>query len=532
MGRAKVTFFMIAYNEEKLVRRAVQSVLDQTEPEVELHVRNNGSTDRTGEILREMAARDGRVHVVENEANWWKDAQRSIPFVNGNGAVDIWPVDQETLGDYVSFLDADDCLEPTFAGELLRAAQKEQAEITVCGSIFQQDGAVEIGRRLPPALSLRKRAKWGPALRNAGTFAQLYGSFRTYWGKLFQRDFFLRHYDEAWQPIGGRYGAFLDTVTMLRYLRRCERLCCTVKPLYRFTASQSSSTYSNPPPTAGLSKALMAEALFEEGMVFLREVGADTIPNCQFLYQLNWTFCWEAMEGLQRTRGRIVPQDVDRIVALLNNKVAHVYLAASGAEIWGQLEPILQNVWRQSGEKLALYLRYPMRLMYIYKLADACPDSGLLPLLILGVLCDPENGNLLGENLLHTIAPSFEGLKKSVERGRFMEWAKRHNLLDNWWVDEIQQFDGEDGTAQLLAQQLQAQLAREELEAACETLAQLSRKSPLHRDGIYCRIQMAEVAGEHELAVVLAASARVLFGLDAEMQSLCWLVLSQEGAAQ
>ena len=61
---------------------------------------------------------------------------------------------------------------------------------------------------------------------------------------------------------------------------------------------------------------------------------------------------------------------------------------------------------------------------------------------------------------------------------------------------------------------------------------ELGRKSPLHREGIFYRIQLAEMIGEHELAVVLAASARVLFGLDIEMQNLCWLILSQEDALQ
>lgn len=532
MKRAKVTFFMIAYNEEKRIQRAIQSVLDQTEPDVELYVRNNGSTDRTGEIAREMAAQDCRVHLAENPVNWWKDAEKSIPFVNENGAVDIWPIDQETLGDYVSFLDADDQLSPVFTSEMLAAAEKTQAEIIAGGCIFMQDGRTPAGERFPPPIRLQKKSDWTASLRDFNTFASLYNSFRTYWGKLFQRDFFLKYYDEAWQPIGGRYGAFMDTVTMLRYLQRCERLNCVTKPLYHFTASQTDSTYANPPPASGISKALQVEALFNEGIALLQEIGANTSQNCQFLYQLNWAFCWEAMEGLQRTRKQVVLQDLDRVIALLNNRIAQSYLSASSAAIWKQLEPVFQNVWIQSGQKLELYLRYPIRLMYIHKLRDACPESELLPFLTLGVLCDPENGNLLGIDLLQCIALSFEGVKKSMEYRRFMEWTERHNLLDNWWLDEIQQLDGKDGEAQFLAQQLQEQFAQEQYEQACETLVKLGRKSPLHREGIYYRIQLAEIIGEHELAVVLAASARILFGLDLEMQNLCWFILSQEGDSQ
>lgn len=532
MKRAKVTFFMIAYNEEKLIRRAIQSVLDQTEPDIELYVRNNGSVDRTGEIVREIAAQDNRVHLVENKANWWKDEECTVPFINGKGAVDIWPINRESLGDYVSFLDADDRIEPTFTEELLRVARKEQAEITVCGSIFLQDGITPVGQRLPPPLHLRERGEWGLALSDFDTFAQLYNSFRTYWGKLFQREFFLRYYDEAWQPVGGKYGAFLDTVTMLRYLQRCERLSCTVMPLYHFTVSKTSSTYSNSPPAATISKALQAETLFDEGSALLQNIGAAAVPHYQFLYQLNWAFCWEAMEGLRRKKEHVTLLDIDRIIVLLNNKVAQTYLANSSKEIWAQIEPILQSLWNQSGQKMELYLRYPVRLMYIQKLIAVCPDSELLPPLVLGVLCDSENANLLGKNLLQCILSCSPGIKKSVECYRSMAWSERHNLSNNWWANEIQQFDDSDGTAGALAQRLKDYFERGDYENACETLSQLSRKSPLHRDGIFYRIQMAELIGEHELAIVLAASARILFGLDIEMQSLCWFTFSQEEVSQ
>ena len=52
MKRVKVTFFMIAYNEEKFIKRAIESVQNQTEKDIELYIRNNGSTDNTGDIVK------------------------------------------------------------------------------------------------------------------------------------------------------------------------------------------------------------------------------------------------------------------------------------------------------------------------------------------------------------------------------------------------------------------------------------------------------------------------------------------------
>lgn len=527
MKRAKVTFFMIAYNEEKLIRRAIQSVMDQTEPDIELYVRNNGSTDRTGEIVREMMEKDSRVHLVENKVNWWKDTKRDVPFVNENGAVNIWPINQETLGDYVSFIDADDRIEPTFVEELLLAAEKEQAEITVCGNLFLQNGSIPVGQRLPPHLHLKKMDEWGAALKDFNTFVLLYNSFRTYWGKLFRRDFFLKYYDEAWQPIGGPYGSFLDTATMLRYLRRCGHLECVTKPLYLFTLGNG-STYSNFSSTASVGKALSAETLFDEGQAFLQSVGALTQKNVEFLYQLNWAYCWEAMEGLQRIEKPGL-YDVDRIITMLNNRVAGVYLPQNSAGICQQIESLLQAVWTKTGQPLELYLRYPFRLMYARRLARANPASEILPLLIVGILSDMENHHGLGEDLLPKIAEHHQGLAASLQYvGR--NWTKRHDGLHNFWVTQIQVIDSrKNGPAETLAQSLRKNFEAGRYEEASNLLCELSQKSPLHRDGTFYRIQLAELIGEHELAAVLAASARVIFGLDTEMQSLCWCILAQGG---
>jgi len=526
MGRVKVTFFMIAYNEENRIRSAIQSVLDQTEPDIELYVRNNGSEDRTGEIVREMIKQDSRVHLVENKVNWRKDDAGEIPFTNENGAIDIWPINRETLGNYVSFLDADDCLKPTFVEELLRVAQKERAEITVCGSVFLQDGITPVGKRLPPPLCLKRRGQWGPALRNHNTFVQLYNSFRTYWGKLFEREFFLKYYDEAWPPVGGRFGGFLDTAVMLRYLKHSEKLACVTKLLYSFTISNG-STYANFSSANSLIKVLQSEELFEMGREFLQSTGAMTQENYQFLYQLNWAFCWEAIEGIQRVP-KAVPEDMDRIIVMLNNRVANAYLAQNSKNICSQIEPVLQNIWEKSGQRMELYLRYPIRLMYTRKLVQICPDSGLLPVLVLGILCDVENQNLLGEDLLPLVAQNVPSLRDSFKIAVQKEYVLRHSSLRNWWMEQVQQLDGKDGEVEVLAKQMKISFEQEQYEEVSDLLAKLSKKSLLHRDGLYYRIQMTELIGEHELAVVLATSARVLFGLDVEMQELCWFILARE----
>jgi glycosyltransferase involved in cell wall biosynthesis len=57
------------YNGEAYLAQTIESILGQTFRDLELIVSDNGSTDRTREIVASYAARDARVRVVRSEQN-------------------------------------------------------------------------------------------------------------------------------------------------------------------------------------------------------------------------------------------------------------------------------------------------------------------------------------------------------------------------------------------------------------------------------------------------------------------------------
>jgi glycosyltransferase involved in cell wall biosynthesis len=61
-----ISVVMPAYNAARFIGEAVESILNQTWRELELLVIDDGSTDRTVEIVRGYAARDARVRVIES----------------------------------------------------------------------------------------------------------------------------------------------------------------------------------------------------------------------------------------------------------------------------------------------------------------------------------------------------------------------------------------------------------------------------------------------------------------------------------
>jgi len=88
-------------NAGKFLKEAVGSVLDQSLRDFDLFCCNDGSKDNSLEILKEFAAKDARVHILENPQNLGIVATR-------NHLLSVLTEDVE----YVAWLDADDVMFP------------------------------------------------------------------------------------------------------------------------------------------------------------------------------------------------------------------------------------------------------------------------------------------------------------------------------------------------------------------------------------------------------------------------------------
>jgi GT2 family glycosyltransferase len=93
------TVVMPAYNAERTIGDAIRSVLAQTEPDFELVVVDDGSTDHTGEEVRHFTS-DHRVRLMRQQ-------NAGLAATRNRGL-------REAGSRYVSFLDADDLLLPTY----------------------------------------------------------------------------------------------------------------------------------------------------------------------------------------------------------------------------------------------------------------------------------------------------------------------------------------------------------------------------------------------------------------------------------
>lgn len=101
-----VSVVLIFFNEERFIDEALQSVCDQTLADWELILVDDGSTDRSTLIARELAARDDRVLYVDHAGH----ANRGMSASRNLGA-------HHATAPYITFLDADDVYVPNMLAE-------------------------------------------------------------------------------------------------------------------------------------------------------------------------------------------------------------------------------------------------------------------------------------------------------------------------------------------------------------------------------------------------------------------------------
>lgn len=114
-----VTIIMPAYNCEKYIKQAIDSVLSQTYKNFELLIADDASTDNTKKIIDEY--NDPRIKRYHHEENigYLKATNKLLNYVNG---------------DFICFQDADDYCEPNKIELQLKAMQENN--IDACGTSF------------------------------------------------------------------------------------------------------------------------------------------------------------------------------------------------------------------------------------------------------------------------------------------------------------------------------------------------------------------------------------------------------------
>jgi len=115
---ASVSIVIPVYNVKPYLTQCLDSVLKQSYQAWEAVLVDDGSFDGSERICEEYAAKDSRFVVIHQSNAGAANAK--------NQGLDL------ASGDYVTFLDSDDYVEPDWLEKLVTAAQEEKADVVEC----------------------------------------------------------------------------------------------------------------------------------------------------------------------------------------------------------------------------------------------------------------------------------------------------------------------------------------------------------------------------------------------------------------
>jgi glycosyltransferase involved in cell wall biosynthesis len=183
------------YNVENYLPECIDSVIHQAGLRLEIILVDDGSTDRSGDIADQYAQKDSRIKVIHQE-NGEASAAR-------NAGLDI------AQGEYIAFVDSDDCLKENSLSTLYDEAVRFQADVVVGKVEFgHTDGAMSYYRPVPEEMMYI-------SYTGKEAFVQLMktGSYRPMVWNYIYRSAFLEeiqarfvtgttpHEDELWMPV-------------------------------------------------------------------------------------------------------------------------------------------------------------------------------------------------------------------------------------------------------------------------------------------------------------------------------------------
>lgn len=110
-----VSIVVPIYQVEKYLDLCIQSLLCQTYSQIEFLLIDDGSPDRCPEMCDNYKEQDHRVRVIHKPNGGLSSAR--------NAGIEV------AMGEYITFVDADDILAPSAVEEMVRLALSEQADI-------------------------------------------------------------------------------------------------------------------------------------------------------------------------------------------------------------------------------------------------------------------------------------------------------------------------------------------------------------------------------------------------------------------
>lgn len=144
MNEKKISVIVPTYNAEETIERCIVEIFRGGYRNIEIIVVNDGSTDRTEEIVQKLSRQDDRIKLISQD-------NQGVAVARNTGL-------KHASGDYIAWCDADDWYEPDCLELLCEFLESYDADIALCRSqipgrqdvydssevqVWDRDGAIE-----------------------------------------------------------------------------------------------------------------------------------------------------------------------------------------------------------------------------------------------------------------------------------------------------------------------------------------------------------------------------------------------------
>ena len=193
-----ISVIIPAYNAEKTIRRAIESLLSQTYSNIEIIVVNDGSSDRTEAICLEIMKSDHRVQVITIENGGVSNA-RNIGLDNCHGK-------------YITFLDADDYVKPEFINSFASNMNKNVDLVCSGYTVVSEKGDCLFEQKFDSVELLKDEAYRGIEILQEAK------AFNVLWNKMFRKSII----DKKRIHMDTHFSMGEDLLFVLEYLEYCS----------------------------------------------------------------------------------------------------------------------------------------------------------------------------------------------------------------------------------------------------------------------------------------------------------------------
>ncbi len=210
-GMPLISVIVPVYNVGLYIKKCLESIEAQTYPNIEIIAVDDASIDEGGRICDVCANGDGRLKVVHFSVNKGPSAAR-------NEGIRI------ARGEFVSFIDGDDYVEPDLIEKLYRNMKENSANISICGA----DGIKLPGG--PASLFSAREAVW--CLAKGIPFNHVP------WGKLYEMELVKKH------PFDETVFCSEDILFLYHVFQDAERVSYLPDKLYHYVNREGSQVHS------------------------------------------------------------------------------------------------------------------------------------------------------------------------------------------------------------------------------------------------------------------------------------------------